>query len=181
MSYLHHQELASISADFQETFGQLSQEQLNWKPSTEQWSIAQNIDHIIRINESYYPLIQDLKEGKADKSLLARIPFFVRLFGNLIYTSVQAENSKKLKTLGIWKPKSTPLSTEIIEKLVTHNEQLADLISSCHSLIEEGAIISSPANKNIVYKLERAFEILISHEKRHLEQARRAPVSLLKS
>jgi hypothetical protein len=38
--------------------------------------------------------------------------------------------------------------------------------------VENGTIISSPANKNIEYKLETAFDIIVAHEKRHLEQAR---------
>lgn len=39
-------------------------------------------------------------------------------------------------------------------------------------LIQQGAIISSPANRNIVYTLETAFDIIVAHEQRHLEQAR---------
>jgi hypothetical protein len=39
-------------------------------------------------------------------------------------------------------------------------------------LVDKGTIISSPANKIIVYKLEIAFDIIVAHEKRHLEQAR---------
>jgi hypothetical protein len=38
--------------------------------------------------------------------------------------------------------------------------------------VDKGTIISSPANKIIVYKLEIAFDIIVAHEKRHLEQAR---------
>ena len=75
MTFQQHKELASISDEFQTLFGQLNQDQLNWKANAETWSIAQNIDHIIRINESYYPLIEDLKAGKREKPLLARIPF----------------------------------------------------------------------------------------------------------
>lgn len=172
MTSPHHEELSAISNEFQALFGQLSQDQLNWKANAETWSIAQNIDHIIRINESYYPLIEDLQAGKREKPLLARIPYFVKLFGNLIYKSVQPDNPKKVKTLGIWKPSKSDISTDIVQKLIDHNAELADLISSCKPLIDEGVIVSSPANKNIVYKLEKAFEILISHERRHLEQAR---------
>ncbi len=32
---------------------------------------------------------------------------------------------------------------------------------------------TSPANPNIVYTLEKAFEIIVMHEIRHLEQAKR--------
>jgi hypothetical protein len=179
-SYPHHEELPSINQEFLTQFGQLSQEQLNWKGNAETWSIAQNIDHIIRINESYYPLIEDLKAGKREKPLLARIPFFVKLFGNLIYKSVQADNPKKVKTLGIWKPSKSAIPSDIVQKLSDHNEALAKLISSCDHLVEEGVIISSPANKNIVYKLEKAFDILVSHERRHLEQARQVLLAMPK-
>jgi hypothetical protein len=38
--------------------------------------------------------------------------------------------------------------------------------------LEKGTVISSPANKYIVYKLETAFDIIVAHEERHLEQAK---------
>ncbi|CAZ97441.1 Putative protein [Zobellia galactanivorans] len=37
-------------------------------------------------------------------------------------------------------------------------------------MIEKGCIISSPANKNIVCRLETAFDIIVTHEQRHFEQ-----------
>ena len=50
-----------------------------------------------------------------------------------------------------------------------NNENFAELLE-WH--LANGVVISSPANKNIVYKLEVAFDIIVSHEQRHLEQAR---------
>ena len=181
MTNQYKQELESISNEFLEQFGQLSTAQLNWKAQPDQWSVAQNIEHIIKINESYYPLIEDLKAGKREKPLLARIPFFVKLFGNLIYKSVQPDNPKKLKTLGIWKPSKSEISADIVQKIITHNNEFASIINSCQSLLDEGVIVSSPANKNIVYKLEKAFDILVAHERRHLEQARQVLLAMPKT
>jgi hypothetical protein len=45
-------------------------------------------------------------------------------------------------------------------------------IEAAKELVEKGVVISSPANKNIVYKLETAFDIIVSHEQRHFEQAK---------
>ncbi len=53
-----------------------------------------------------------------------------------------------------------------------HQSNLKELIESSKDLVEAGVVISSPANKNIVYKLEKAFDIIIIHEQRHLEQAK---------
>lgn len=47
------------------------------------------------------------------------------------------------------------------------------LMENCRELLDQGIVISSPANKNIVYKLETAFDIIILHERRHFEQARK--------
>jgi len=44
-------------------------------------------------------------------------------------------------------------------------------MSSCQDLLNEGAIIYSPANRRIAYKLEVAFDIIVAHESRHLQQA----------
>jgi len=46
------------------------------------------------------------------------------------------------------------------------------MIENSKDLVEKGTVISSPANKNIVYKLEKAFEILLTHERRHFEQSK---------
>lgn len=46
------------------------------------------------------------------------------------------------------------------------------MIRNSKELIQKGVVISSPANKNIVYKLDKAFEIIIAHEKRHFEQSK---------
>jgi len=44
------------------------------------------------------------------------------------------------------------------------------MIAGRWRLIEKQPIISSPANRIIVYKLETAFGIMVAHEKRHLGQ-----------
>lgn len=57
---------------------------------------------------------------------------------------------------------------------------LKQKIEDAKELIENGTIIASPANRNIVYKLETAFDIIISHEQRQLEQAKEI-VQLMKN
>jgi hypothetical protein len=54
----------------------------------------------------------------------------------------------------------------------THQAELKSLIENSTDLVNRGEVISSPANKMIVYKLETAFEIIVTHELRHLEQAK---------
>jgi hypothetical protein len=50
-------QIDDTTAAFKKAFGQLSDEQLNLKPNSSTWSIGQNIEHLIAVNESYFRLL----------------------------------------------------------------------------------------------------------------------------
>ena len=77
-----------------------------------------------------------------------------------------------MKTFPIWEPTKSEIPEGILERFKNHQLDLKDLIKNSMDLVDKGVIISSPANKNIVYKLEKAFDIIVTHEQRHYEQAK---------
>ena len=77
-----------------------------------------------------------------------------------------------MKTFPIWEPTASQIRTDIIQHFEKHQSELKRQIEASKLLIEKGTIISSPANRIIVYKLETAFDIIVSHEQRHLAQAK---------
>jgi len=95
----------------------------------------------------------------------------VSFLGNLVLKSVQPDRKRKVKTFQIWKPADSDVPEGIIERFEKNQEELKILVIGSADLIEKGTIISSPANKNIVYKLETAFDIIVTHEQRHYNQA----------
>ncbi|GAA4273038.1 DinB family protein [Aquimarina gracilis] len=157
---------------FIETFGELSVEQLNWKPNPQTWSIAQNIDHLMVINETYFPVIESIRKGTYKPPFMAKLRFMVSFFGTMILKSVQPDRKKKIKTFPIWEPVKSEIAKGILDRFKAHQSELKEMIENSKDLAEKGTIISSPANKNIVYKLEKAFEIIVTHEQRHFEQAK---------
>ena len=52
-------------------FGDITAQQLNWKPGAEQWSVAQCFDHLVTANEAFFPIFEKVlsgkKENKADR------------------------------------------------------------------------------------------------------------------
>ncbi len=158
--------------NFVQTFGDLNTEQLNWKPDPETWSIAQNIDHIMVINKSYFPVIDSLQNQTYKTPFIAKIGFLTSFFGKTILKAVQPDRKKKMKTFSIWEPAKSDISTGILDRFKAHQSELKSKIEASKNLIEKGTIISSPANKNIVYKLAHAFDIIVTHEQRHFEQSR---------
>lgn len=164
--------LDGITEQSMAQFNQLTTEELNWKPDARTWSIAQNLDHLIVVNETYYPALAALKEGTYKTALIAKIGFMVSFLGNTVLKAVQPDRKKKMKTFRIWEPTTSKVSDDILKRFAIHQDELKQKIEEAKEFVEKGVVISSPANRNIVYKLETAFDIIVSHEQRHLEQAK---------
>ncbi|MEX2336220.1 MAG: DinB family protein [Fulvivirga sp.] len=161
-----------LTSSFRQQFGELSVEQLNWKPNESTWSIAQNIDHIMVINQTYLVKIAELQAGNYRLPFTGRFKFLVDFMGKLILKSVQPDRRRKTKTFPIWEPAKSQIKDDIFDRFDKAQADLKESIINSQNLLANGGLISSPANKNIVYKLETAFDIIIAHEQRHLEQAK---------
>ncbi len=157
---------------FTETFGRLDNDQLNWKPLPHIWSIAQNIEHLITVNRSYRPPIVGIRQGTYEVPFTGKVGFLVRFFGKMILNSVKPDNVKKIKTFPVWEPTSSSLPSNILQQFTESQLELKELVETSLDLLESGAVISSPANRYIVYKVETAFDIITTHQLRHFEQAK---------
>ena len=166
------EEIDKTTHNFIETFSGLNIDQLNWKPNSQTWSIAQNIDHLIVINKTYFPVIESIRKGTYKIPFISKLGFIVSFFEKIVLKSVQPDRNKKIKTFSIWEPSKSEIPNGILDRFKEHQVELKKMIKNSRDLVEKGTIISSPANKNIVYKLEIAFEIIVTHEKRHFEQSK---------
>lgn len=173
--------IAQIDADtaaYQALLGHLTIEQLNWKPNPETWSVAQILDHLIITSQSYFPIVEQIKAGQYNMPWSGRFPFLVRFFGRFLVSSLQPDRKRKMKTFPVWEPSSSAIEAGVLERFVAQQEQLKDLTQEviAGNLLEK--VVGSPANSFIVYTLRAAFDIMVVHEKRHLEQAKEVVAQL---
>lgn len=166
------QEIDKITLNAEMLFSELSGEQLNWKPNSQTWSIAQNLEHLIVVNETYYPVLSALKKGTYKKPFLGNFGFIVSFFGKTVLNAVKPDRKKKMKTFSIWEPRQSSVGNDIISRFKKHQTELQKQLSDANELLTNRIVISSPANKNVFYSLEMAFDIIVTHEQRHLEQAK---------
>src|SRR5690349_18130222 len=83
------------------TFGGLSEAQLNWKPSAENWSIGECIGHLIVTNKQYFPALEEIVKGEHKNSLWQNISPLSGLWGKMLLKVVSPDYEKKTKTAGI--------------------------------------------------------------------------------
>lgn len=157
---------------FNDHFKPLSYAQLNWKPSPQSWSIAQNINHLIAINDSYTAVVKEVRSSDFKVPLMGKWPFYTRMMGKMILNAVEPTRKRKTSTFPVWEPAQSDMAPAILEEYKRSQAGLKALIAATTDLLDHKQIIYSPANKKILYPLEMAYDIIVAHAWRHLAQAK---------
>lgn len=165
------QEIEELTGLYRDRFGELGTEELNWKPAPDVWSVGQVLDHVIRTNESFYPVVERIRRDGYRPPLLGRLPLVPRLMGSLVLRAVQPDADMKVKTRPVWEPTRSAVPSDIVDRFVRHQSELAGFVGESADLVDRGVVVTSPASRFLVYGLGTAFDILVAHERRHLNQA----------
>jgi uncharacterized damage-inducible protein DinB len=149
----------------------ISNEQLNWKPSPESWSIGQCLEHLIKTHSFYIPVFKKIAAGNYKMSFWQRFSPFTATWGKIFKKQLGEEPKIKLKAAKKIKPTLSTLRSEIIQQ---YHESLADFlesISHCEKADLDRIIITSPFVSAVTYNLRDSFQFLLQHEHRHINQA----------
>ncbi|MBK8465089.1 MAG: DinB family protein [Chloracidobacterium sp.] len=165
-------EMSKIADDARVSFGGLSAEQLNWKPSEKGWSVAQCLDHVIKTNHEFDAEFQKLASGKRQNSFWENYSPFSSWAGRFLINAV-SEDSKKAKAPSQRIVPPSDVSGDIVEKFVEHMAEVNKQIESCAGVDREKTVVTSPFLFVFTYKLDDAFTVLVEHTKRHIRQAKR--------
>jgi len=90
----------------------------------------------------------------------------------MILQSVQPNRKRKMSTLTIWKPSISDMPETILDYFEESQSELKVYLEKMSSQFERRTPIHSPGNDNIIYDLQTAFDIIVNHQWRHLNQAK---------
>ena len=165
-------ELEKVSDDAQKTFGHLSPEQINWRPSAEGWSVGQCFEHLIKTNELFYGKLDEIAAGKQKNSFFENYSPLSGFFGNLLINSLKKDERKfKAPSQKIVPP--SEIDANIIEIFAAHQAELIGKIKQTETANWNKIKITSPFMKLMTYKLADGYKIVVEHERRHFRQAER--------
>jgi hypothetical protein len=162
----------NVAAEAKSAFGHLSSSQLNWKPSAERWSVAQCFDHLITSNKGYLPIIDDVLAGKK-QTFWESMPLVPGLGGKLLLKFVDPASARKVKAPKRFKPGQSEISASVINDFIEQQTHITEKMRKTGHLNLEKIVITSPAASAITYSLMDAYRIIVSHEHRHFQQAKR--------
>ncbi|EON77948.1 hypothetical protein ADIS_1487 [Lunatimonas lonarensis] len=160
--------ITELTWGFEQLLEDLPSTKFNRKPSAGAWSVAEIVDHLIRVNRSYFPIFDAILAGTYPKPLLAYIPPIGKKTGELILKSLRKPD--KVKTFEPWEPQKRLLDGSIVREFYALQHELSAYIQRLDLHFEQNLMISSPINRWIVYPLDTAVHIILAHEQRHLAQ-----------
>ncbi len=166
-------ELQRVASDAVEVFGRLSAAQLNWKPSAEQWSVGQCFDHLIVTNRCFLPDMERVAAGTYRPSLWGRVSPLSGFFGRFILKALDPERGRRTKAPRVFEPARSDVAADIVERFASHQEELAALMRATAGADLRGLKVTSPVSPVATYSLLDAYRIVVAHERKHFEQARR--------
>ena len=162
----------NVASDARTTFGHLSPSQLNWKPAPERWSVAQCFEHLITSNKGYLPIIDNVLAGYK-RTFWQSMPVLPGLMGKLLVKSMDPASTRKVKAPKRFQPAQSDISGSVINDFVDQQKQLVDKMKATEHLDLEKIVITSPVAGAVIYSLMDAYRLIVVHEQRHFQQAKR--------
>jgi uncharacterized damage-inducible protein DinB len=158
-------------------FSNITSEQLNWKFSAESWNIAQCLDHLVSSHNVYFPAFKKITEGNYKMNFWERYSPFSHICGRIMKDRLQEQVKKKMIAPKIIQPSASKMNIEIIEDYYKSLDRFLAYISNCRNIDIDKIIINSPTIAIVTYSLRDAFQFLVQHEHRHINQAIRVKLN----
>lgn len=165
-------DMRAIAEDAKASFGNLSGEQLNWKPGENSWSIAQCLDHIIKTNDQFRPEFESLASGNRKNTFWQSISPLTGWGGRFLIKAV-SEDSKKAKAPSKAIVPPSEIDTGVVDTFWDHIADVNKKIEAVADADRKKTVVTSPFLAVFTYTLDDAYTVLVEHSKRHIRQAKR--------
>ena len=152
----------------------LTEAQLNWKPSAEQWSIAQCLEHLtITSGEFDEYFSHALERARTKPAVKNTPPYRPSLVGGWLAKQVNPDGGRNLTAPKIFRPSESSTIHGSLEMFLQQQTKFIDFVGHSAGIDYNKTRIRSPVTPLIRYSLADAFVITVLHGQRHLQQARR--------
>lgn len=165
-------ELTQKNLNDVQSFKNLTDNQLNFKHSTESWSILECIEHLNRYGNFYIPEIS----GRLKHSKFKVSPTFkTGLLGNYFAKSMlPKEKPNKMKTFKSMDPNNSALDRQTLDTFIQQQKSLIELLNDAKNTDLTKVKTAISISKLIKLRLGDTFRVVIYHNLRHIVQAKKA-------
>jgi hypothetical protein len=167
-------QIEAIKADGHAVCAGLSDSQFNRRPGEGRWSIAECLVHLnVAVTRTLPAFDRAIEQGRA-KGLMGQEPFRYGWFATWMARSMEPPPKWRMKTSRIFEvpPHATHSLTRVLPEFVAVRDQLAERVRRAEGLDLRRVKAVSPVTRLLRLPLGAYFAFVISHDRRHLWQAR---------
>jgi hypothetical protein len=169
--------LDAIARETQATFGGLDARQLNWRPDAARWSVAQCFEHLLMANRSMFRAAEDALDVARPRTVWQRLPVLPGVLGRMLIRSQAPGAVRKFTAPSKAQPASSDIAADIIQRFVEQHRDVLTWVQALDERHAARAIMTSPFIRVITYSVLDGCRLLLAHDRRHFEQARRVTLS----
>lgn len=163
-------EFLVIARDTAAVFSSLDARQLNWRPGPDAWSVAQCLDHLLSANREMFDAID--AAFARPPTIWQRLPGLPHLFGRLLIRSQMPEATRKFTAPKQATPSASAIEASIVQRFIDHQGEAARRVHAIDATSTARTMVS-PFVSFITYSVLDGCRLIVTHERRHFEQARR--------
>lgn len=154
----------------------LTREELNWKPTPDQWSVGQCLEHLCISNEVYCRAISDSLVDRPLATVQEITPgwlgrWFIR---NYIEPSSQVKRRRAPRKI---RPRPQ-VELSVLDRFLESNHVARSLVHRTRNYDVNRIRFRNPFVPVIYFTVGTGLDILSKHERRHLLQAERVKASM---
>ncbi len=167
-------EIDLLCEDARANFGTLNYFQLNWAPSEKEWGVGQIFEHLLIMNESYVFDLERKINRKEGNSFRESTALISRLMGRWMLKNIGPNSTKIMKSPKKFKPSGKRIRKTIIWDFIEQQQLLKGYMEESLQQINVNKVrITSPVSSFYTFSILEVFNLIVLHEQRHLQQAKR--------
>jgi hypothetical protein len=165
--------LDDVARDAQATFARLNARQLNWRPDAARWSVGQCFEHLLIANRLMMRASQDALLDRHSPTIWERLPLLPRLVGGMLIRSQTPGSSRKFTAPRPAQPAASDIAPDVVHQFVDQQRNGVAWMMALDESVAARTIMTSPFVRVITYSVLDGCRLIVAHDRRHVEQARR--------
>ncbi|MDN5204923.1 DinB family protein [Fulvivirgaceae bacterium BMA10] len=164
-------DLTRQAKDSTNKFKELQPATVSFRPSPNEWSILECLEHLNLYGDYYLPEIEtQLLKSEA----IEETPYFKSgILGDYFVSAVKADNGKKMKALKYMDPSNLELSITTIDRFLKQLNTLESLLEQSRKVNLSKVKTAVTLSRFIKIRLGDTLRFLVYHNERHIVQAER--------
>lgn len=153
---------------------QMSDDQLNRRPSPDTWSVGQCLEHLTIVGGHHLPIVvRKIKAASERGSQPADTVKSGFIGGRLVEAMRKPASQKALKTPQRYAPSGNRLPRTVVEVFSRQLDELLSLIDQARTINANRVRIPNPLIPLLRLRLTDEFDFLVAHIERHMAQVER--------